>query len=134
MCDSAGLFEWLEWNIGGLVYGAALPSLDSRLPPKSYGVSWSVPLPLLLRSRQSCEIGGLPGGTFVPLLHRLSAEALTLARSATKVYLSSKDGTELVAGYGTTGHDASETAATGSEFSAQWLIQNRFLDSRRCSA
>ena len=51
-----------------------------------------------------------------------------------EVYLSSNDGTELVAGYGTTGHDASETAATGSEFSAQWLIQNRFLDSRRCSA
>ena len=145
MCDSAGLFEWLEWKIGGLVHGAALPSLNPRLPHKSYGIFSTVPLPLLLRSRpreavsstglnSSCEIGGLPGGTFIPRLRRLSAVALTLARSATQVYLSSKDGTELVAGYGTTGHDASETAATGSEFSAQWLIQNRFMDSRRCSA
>ena len=127
------------------MYGAALPSLNPRLPHMSYGIFSTVSLPLQLGSRpkeavspkgldSSCEIGGLPGGAFIPLLHRLSAVALTLARSATKVYLSSKDGTKLVAGYGATGHDASETAATGSEFSAQWLIQNRFLDSRRCSA
>ena len=127
------------------MHGAALPSLNPRLPHKSYGIFSTVPLPLLLRRRpnetvsptglnSSCEIGGLPGGSFIPLLHRLSAVALTLARSATDVYLSSKDGTELVAGYGTLGHDASETAATGSEFSAQWLINNRFMDSRRYAA
>ena len=72
------------------MYGAALPSLDPRLPHKSNGIVSTVPLPWLSRSRpkeavsstglnSSCEIGGLPGGTFIPLLHRLSAVALTLA-------------------------------------------------------
>ena len=35
----------------GLVYGAALPSLDPRLPHKSYGISSTVSLPLQFRSR-----------------------------------------------------------------------------------
>ena len=53
-----------------------------------------------------------------PIPPQVVSRSSNLGLESHKLHLNNKDGTELVAGYGAAGLDASATAATGPEFPA----------------